>query len=171
MSVQNHFELFDLPVCFHPEPAGIRSAYLKLSMMHHPDKVGSDLDEETLALSARVNEANKVLTNKWLRVKYVLSLHDVSIDEGEKLPADFLMEMMEWNERIEEVDSENPTALATMNDHFDQLNNELDGRLEALTRRFDELADRSLLAEIKEICLKHKYLLRLKESIDTFAHR
>jgi molecular chaperone HscB len=167
----HYFELYGLAVSFYPDQDEVRKRYLQISRENHPDLSGSDLDEQASSsqISSENNKAYKILKDRNLRIRYVLGLLGFNIDESDKLPADFLIDMMEWNERVEEGKSASKEEQQSIEIEFNGLNEDLDASLEQLSKEFDENGKESILPMLKEICLKQKYLLRLKESIDTFA--
>ena len=82
------------------------------------------------------------------------------------------MEMMDINERLMEVDgadelgSITAEVLAVEGDMNDELN-----KLTAYYEQLDDTAKESRLNDIANIYFRQKYLLRIKESLDTFAAR
>jgi molecular chaperone HscB len=102
-----------------------------------------------------------------------LRTHDL-VAEGAKpqLPADFLMEMMDINERLMEVD--NAEQLADISAEALAVESDLQNNLESLTADYETLnhtAKEDRLNKITDIYYRLKYLLRIKESLDTFASR
>jgi len=83
------------------------------------------------------------------------------------------MEMMEINERLMEVES--AEDLAAITGEALAIENALDNELNVLTHNYDQLADETAkedrLNKIADIYYRKKYLLRIKESLDTFAAR
>jgi molecular chaperone HscB len=106
-------------------------------------------------------------------MKYVLELKNL-IQEGERhdLPDDFLLEMMELNEAINEIKS--GKNLERRSQIEAKVHSMLDGlrmQIEPLLKAYDhQNASDSDLRKIKEYYYKRKYLLRIKESLDTFDH-
>jgi len=160
------FELYDLPISFHPDQDEVRRKFLEVSRQNHPDiSVGS----KKIEASAENNQAYKTLKNKYLRVRYVLKLLGLGIEETDTLPNDFLMDMMEWNERIEDASHADVEQKKELRQEFTSFKNDVESTLDELTQAYDEIKDEATLIRVKEICLKQKYLLRLNESIDNFA--
>src|SRR5882757_9336366 len=127
----NYFEFYGIPESFNIEPGTLKKKFYELSKLYHPDfYAGEDeaKQQEILELSTLNNKAYQVLLDPERRMEYILKLHDL-VSEGAKpqLPADFLMEMMDINERLMEVDSAEQLAEVTsevlaiegdMNDKF-----------------------------------------------------
>jgi molecular chaperone HscB len=99
----NYFEVFGLPVQYAIDLKELRLKYYALSRDTHPDLHQNRDSFSTKPDSALVNKAYKVLSDKHSRLKCVLH-HLQVIKDQEKYQLDpiFLMEMMEWNEAIDQ---------------------------------------------------------------------
>ena len=74
----NYFELFDIPVQFHPDPVIVKKKFYELSRKYHPDfhsQAGSGQQAETLETSSMVNRAYKTFLDEDATIRYVLNLH------------------------------------------------------------------------------------------------
>jgi molecular chaperone HscB len=103
----NYFELYEIPVCLQIDPSVIKPKYYELSRKYHPDFYSNASEEkqsEVLEKSSLVNKAFKVFNDPNEIIKYVLQLKGL-LEEEEKynLPSDFLMQIMELNEQLEEA--------------------------------------------------------------------
>jgi molecular chaperone HscB len=174
--MNNYFELYGLPVSFHPDMAVVKEKYYELSRLHHPDRVaqaGGDELTNALNMSAMNNAAYKTLKSADATMAYILKLNHLLEDEEKyALPPAFLMEMMDINEAISEYeiepDNDNARQIAT-----NALNEQLemwDDATKLLTHRYEQ-GDKTeqTLLEIKDQYFRKKYLLRIKERIDRFA--
>jgi molecular chaperone HscB len=106
-------------------------------------------------------------------MEYILKLHDL-VSEGAKpqLPADFLMEMMDINERLMEVDDSG--ELGSITAEVLAIEGDINEKLSELTANYTKLdhsAQEERRIKIADIYYRQKYLLRIKESLDTFAAR
>jgi molecular chaperone HscB len=82
------------------------------------------------------------------------------------------MEMMDINERLMEVDDAD--QLAEINTEVLAVDDDIKQKLHTLTHGYhqlDDTAKESRLNEILDIYYRQKYLLRIKESLNTFATR
>ena len=154
----------------------IKKKFYQLSKEYHPDFYANEDDakqQEILELSTLNNKAYQTLLRPVRRLEYILRLHDL-VSEGAKpqLPADFLMEMMDINERLMEVDDAH--ELGSITGEVLAIEGDMNEELEALTADYsglDGAAKESRLIAIADIYYRQKYLLRIKESLDTFASR
>jgi molecular chaperone HscB len=99
----NHFELMGLPVAFAIDCGQLERGYRDLQSRVHPDRfaVASATDRRVaMQWAARANEAYRTLRDPVDRARYLLGLR--GFDTGEEtntaMPADFLMQQMEWRE-------------------------------------------------------------------------
>ena len=179
ISMINYFDLYELPVKFHPDNDLVKKKFYELSKKYHPDFHASESEEkqqEILELSTLNNKAYQVLSNPLKRIEYVLALNYM-MTEGEKykLPQDFLMDMMEVNEEIMEQELHpNATALLTIQGHVDTIEGKLFDELKQYTDAYDNEPEQQhddTLLKIKDIWYRQKYLLRIRESLSKFASR
>lgn len=90
--MKNHFEIFDLPQQFDVDLMALDAKYFELQRMAHPDMAGgAEVD------SAVLNNAYKVLKNRFKRAEYLVELSGSS--ELAASP-ELLMEMMELREDV-----------------------------------------------------------------------
>jgi molecular chaperone HscB len=106
----NYFELFKLPPTFSLDVATLESNYRKIQSESHPDRFVTASSAEKLAsmqTATLANEAYLTLKSAGLRAAYLLSLQGiVAVDEkNNQMPADFLMQQMEWREAIEDAEN------------------------------------------------------------------
>jgi len=172
----NYFEFYNISESFNPDQSLLKKEFYRLSKEYHPDFYANDTDErqqEILELSTLNNKAYHTLSDPTKRLDYILRTHDL-VSEGAKpqLPADFLMEMMDINERLMEV--ENTGQLADITAEALDVETGLQNDLKGLTADYETLSDTAKedrLNKIADIYYRLKYLLRIKESLDTFASR
>ena len=169
----NYFELYDLPVSFHPDQNVVKQQFYALSKKYHPDfyiNESQEKQDEVLELSTLNNKAFQVLKNPQKVLQYVLELKGV-ISEGENytLPQSFLMEMMDVNETIMDLQFDPDAAkLADVEVEIDQIAQSLNDELKTQTTQFEnqEFSQQEItLANIKDIYYRNKYIQRLKESL------
>ena len=168
----NYFDHFGIPVSFIVDAEKLRKQYLQFSKQNHPDFAAGDdaAYEQALLQTSLNNQAYKTLSSVSERIPYVLDILGQPVSKEDKLPPMFLMDMMEWNERIMDVGmSDDKSALSQVTTDFEKLEEEFEIKLNGLLEAFESSNTESLLQEIKESYLQRKYLLRIRDSINKFA--
>jgi len=172
----NYFEFYNIPESFHPDVAYLKKKFYELSKQYHPDFFAGESDEkqqEILELSTINNKAWQTLSDPAKRLEYILRQRELLVDGAKpQLPSDFLMEMMDINERLMEVDDAG--QLADLNNEVLAVDGDINQSLNKLTADYhtlDDTAKESRLNEILDLYYRQKYLLRIKESLNTFAAR
>jgi molecular chaperone HscB len=102
----DHFAALGLPRRYALEPASLEQRYLELARLTHPDLAGPEPEAqlEAMDLSARLNEAHKVLSDDEARADYLLVLlGGPRRDEDKTLPDGFLPIIMITREELAEA--------------------------------------------------------------------
>jgi molecular chaperone HscB len=159
-----HFELFNLPITLTVDTSGLSKKYFELQRKYHPDRfaqASEEEKEETLQLSAQVNKAFKVLKDPDETIKYVLQLKELLEDEEKyQLSPDFLMEVMELNELLEEGLTD------SLQTNINQLKQTIYEPVEAIIKNYQEgITTEKELLQVKEYYFKKKYLDRMVENL------
>ena len=102
------FELFGLPERFAQDRPTIDARWKDLQREAHPDKFaaqGGAAQRLAMQWSVRINEAYKRLKDPLQRASYLCELRGAPVDaeNNTAMPADFLVEQMEWREALEEA--------------------------------------------------------------------
>jgi molecular chaperone HscB len=173
--VDNYFDFYKIEEKFFIDEKKLRTAYLEFSKLNHPDLFMNDEDKYNKALDSTSlnNRSYKQLKSFKKRMSYILTLNGVLDESKNAIPQSFLMEMMDVNETIMDLkmDHDAEKLLKLIKD-IEELDGDFDLRISNLAKDADALKgdERQLkLERIKDIYLKQKYVLRLKESLDTFA--
>ena len=166
-----YFEVFGLKPGFGFDQSKLKRKYLQLSKETHPDfyAQASDLEQQkALEKSTLVNLAYKTLSNSDKLLEYILRQEGHLLSEqGNHIPQDFLMEMMEINETIMELQFEpDPLQIQEVQDSFLSLKNEHSEYLENLNGQYDKDNSELVLESLKEGYYKMKYVGRIKENVD-----
>ena len=103
--MQNHFELFHLPLQYGLDSAALDAAYREVQSRVHPDKfVNASNAEKRVAMqwATRANDAYQTLRNPQKRAQYLCELNgvDLQTESNTAMPAAFLMQQMEWREEL-----------------------------------------------------------------------
>ena len=169
----NFFDFYDIPVAFFPDENVIRQKYYAMSRQFHPDFYtleGEHIQEEMLEKSSQNNKAYQTLATLEKRIPYILSLY-IDLEKDNTVDPDFLMEMMELNERREDAMAEKDIdAVRLLKEECQHLLQTLDTEILPAMKNFDSQGpDVSALEEIRDYYHKRKYILRIQENISTFA--
>lgn len=149
------FSLFELPQAFRLNVSELDSRYRDVQAQVHPDRFANAPESErrmSMQWATRANEAYQTLKKPLGRARYLLELngHDLQAENNTAMPADFLMEQMEWREAVME-------ARAGGDHHeLERLHNRLRGDIDS---RYDEIG--RLLDEEKEFGLATDRVRRL----------
>jgi molecular chaperone HscB len=172
----NYFEFYGIPESFNADAALLKKKFYQLSKEYHPDFYANEDEakqQEILELSTLNNKAYQTLSDAYKRLEYILRTHELLV-EGAKpqLPSDFLMEMMDINERLMEIDD--AEQLGHLTAEVLAIEGDIDEGIAGLTAGYDTLDDTAKedrLNKIANFYFKQKYLLRIRESLNTFASR
>jgi molecular chaperone HscB len=102
---RNHFELLGLPARYAVDPARLEKAYRELQSQVHPDRFAAATEADrrvAMQWATRANEAYRTLRDPLERARYLLRLKgfDTEEESNTAMPADFLMQQMEWREAV-----------------------------------------------------------------------
>ncbi|MEO0778490.1 MAG: Fe-S protein assembly co-chaperone HscB [Bacteroidota bacterium] len=173
----NYFEFYELPLRFELDTAALQQRFYANSKKYHPDfytLTDAAKQAEILELSTLNNEAYQTLRDPDRRMAYLLRLQGALGDEGQnKIPQDFLMEVMDLNETLMELEFDYDAAA------YERVRGEVAALEEALWRAIaprvvayrGEAGQAADLEAIKNYYLKKRYLLRIRENLNKFAAR
>jgi molecular chaperone HscB len=165
-----HFEVLGLPRRFAVDPQEVEANYLRQSREVHPDyhQLGAASEQRaSLELTARLNEAYRILRDPFRRAEYLLEVEGgpSAAAHREMSPA-FLEEMLELRMQIEELRQEGVRSSAEL----DSLECQLQGRRERLVEdiagRFAEFESLvpaearrvAVLRQVRELLNTARYL-------------
>ena len=138
---QSHFELLGLPATYALDSARLESRYRDLQGQVHPDRFAAATEADrrvALQWAARANEAYRTLRDPVGRARYLLGLK--GFDTGEEtntaMPADFLMQQMEWREAVAEARGERDAA------RLESLRADIGAEREEMLRQVERAIDR-----------------------------
>jgi len=163
---KNHFELFALPTRFGIDADQLDQAYRGIQSEIHPDKFAHAGEAEqrlSMQWSTRVNEAYQTLRKPFERARYLLQLNGVDAMDAKNtaMPADFLMQQMEWREALQEAHaSQDMNALQALEKDLKSYAQGLQGRLAHL------LDEQHNYVEAGDVLRKVRFMDKLLEEID-----
>lgn len=121
---RDHFALFGLPRRFQIDERALESRYHELQSAAHPDRHAHRAEQErrlSMQWATRINEGYRLLRSSLSRARYLLELEgiDVGAENNTAMPADFLMQQMEWREALDEArDGRDTDALDALARHL-----------------------------------------------------
>jgi molecular chaperone HscB len=153
-NTNNYFLFYGLEEVFDIDKAVLKNCYLDKSKLYHPDYYGDDPQAQNIAVASSSfnNIAYKTLSNDIRRAQYLVELKLSHGDDNIKLPQEFLMDMMELNELIDEADENSKPSIDTQ---IEKLKSEL---LETIKTKAIE----AFWLETQIAVLKWKYIERLE---------
>jgi molecular chaperone HscB len=163
---QTYFELFGLPAVFNIDLNALDQAFRRLQAEVHPDRFATATDTErrqSLQWATHANEAYQTLKKPLERARYMLQLHGIDTQEESNtvMPADFLMQQMEWREAIEAA------ASADDVDVLEALSRELRQEARILQNDLSALLDeRGDYQSASDIVRKLRFLDKVQAEID-----
>jgi curved DNA-binding protein CbpA len=162
LAVLNYFDFYGINRSLTIDLKELRILFLNKSREVHPDLAAQD--EDSLDLAAFNNTAYNVLKDRYQLISYILELNNIPTDaRSVALSNDFLMDMMDINEEIQEsLDSQNEDEKTRLFRVIENKQMELDAEVDLLCKSFDEAQDKSaILIELRDCILKKNYFNRL----------
>jgi molecular chaperone HscB len=173
----NYFDFYNIPISFNVDAAALKKTFYSYSKKYHPDFYtleGEERQAEILELSTLNTQAYKTLSDTERRMKYVLELTGGMGAEGQnKLPQDFLGDMMDINEAIMELEFDpNPEAAEQVKKEVQLIDNQLLADIKPVLDNYKHgETPNTALEKIKIFFLKKRYLFRIYENLSIFAAR
>jgi len=126
------FETLGIPVAYALDPKALKKRLLHFSRLVHPDFFGTaDAQVQATAErnSAQLNDAYEILSDDFRRADWIVKvLGGPSESDERQMPQAFLMEVLEWNEVLEEARANGPESPAWKT--LDTLDTDLRGERE-----------------------------------------
>ena len=166
----NYFEIFGIPVRLKVDKNELPKKYFELSRQFHPDFYANTTPSEqdrALEITANLNKAFKTFQNPDETIKYVLQLKGL-LEEEEKyqLPPDFLMEVLEINEKLMDAVDSDETKL-NLQSAIDNLQSEIYAPVKETVEHYkDGITTAKELLQVKEYYYKKKYLHRIQQQLN-----
>ncbi len=162
--MQNHFELFQLPMRFDVDQAALSAAWREVQTQVHPDKfvhAGSAEQRVAMQWATRANEAYQVLKDPLKRAAYLCELGGapLNVESNTAMPRAFLMQQMEWREQLQEVRASRDLA------GLEALEAELQAGRKALLAAIGPLLDAGQFVEAAEQVRCLMFVARFGEEV------
>jgi len=165
----NYFDIFGLPIQLKIDKSDLPKRFFELSRKFHPDFYVNAIPaekEKALEITANLNKAFKTFQNEDETIKYVLQLKGL-LEEEEKyqLPPDFLMEVLEINEKLMDAE-EDPNLKLHLQSAIDKLQSAIYEPVKNIIESYqDGVTTEKELLQVKEYYYKKKYLTRIRKEL------
>ncbi|MFZ6849015.1 Fe-S protein assembly co-chaperone HscB [Undibacterium sp. RuRC25W] len=159
--MQNHFELFQLPQQFSLDMQQLDRAYHEVQNQVHPDKFTQASEAEkrvAMQWATRANEAYQTLKKPLKRATYLCELQgvDLETESNTSMPAQFLMQQMEWREAFDDArQTNNLSALIALEKELHQA---LKEQLAFVTQSLDAMNYASAAQQIRTCMFLEKFI-------------
>jgi molecular chaperone HscB len=163
----DYFALFQLKPQFKIDRQALESAYLTVQQKVHPDMhaQASDSDKRvSMQLSALANSAYRTLMNPIQRGLYMCARNgvDPQLETNTAMPAQFLMQQMEWREALDDV-RDQPSKL---DDLYKEVEKTRANLLKEVEVTIDEANDYELAAtQLRALLFIDKFGAELEDAI------
>ena len=164
----SYFALFDLPVSFDIDLKALAERYRTLQQTVHPDRFVNAAEPErrlSVQMAARINEGFQTLKDPLARGRYLLEIRGVELDDLDTaFDSAFLMEQMEFRERLEAVkECDNPHQQLT------KISSDINARIKEMTKelaaQFIENSESSL-NEARDLTRKMQFFRKLENEAE-----
>jgi len=165
----NYFELFSLPINFSIDQSLLSQTYRDLQKQFHPDKFAMKDDQERLKAmqkSTEINDAFQTLKDSCLRAQYLLKLNGLDIELEQRTLQDtaFLMQQMEWREKIEGFTEDDE-------DDIENFNDEIAGLIKEIEKQIEVSLANEQFEEVANLVRKLKFMLKLKVELELLEEK
>jgi len=166
---KNHFDLFGLPARQGIEELELERVYQDVQSRVHPDKhahLGEAERRLAMQWATRANEAYLTLKSPLKRAEYLLRLagHDPEIERNTAMPADFLMQQLEWRESVEQAHQVGDVE--QLEDFHRRLRAEMAGQYAELAKVLDVDHDYPAGAQVvRQLMFKERLLHEIDEAL------
>ena len=168
----NYFEIFGIPIQLKVDKKELPKKFFELSRKFHPDFYANTTPSEqnrALEITASLNKAFKTFQNPDDTIKYVLQLKGL-LEEEEKyqLPPDFLMEVLEINEKLMDAEID-PELKLSLQSAIDNLQSEIYEPVKETVEHYrDGVTTEKELLQVKAYYYKKKYIDRMRRELKAF---
>jgi molecular chaperone HscB len=172
--VSDFYEIFGLPRSLNLSLDDLQKRFYELSRQLHPDRFMQKPEAErqrALEKSSALNDAYRTLKDPIKRAQYLLSLEGFDIGEqrSKDVPPELLEEVFELNMALEEMrggdDSARP-QLEAAEKNFTNMLAESGQQLEALFAQYDAAQSRDVLAQVRNVLNRRKYIQNLVSEVE-----
>jgi molecular chaperone HscB len=170
---QSHFDLFHLPEQFALDIQALDAAYRTVQTQVHPDRFAAAGDAQkrvAMQWAALANEAYGTLRDPLKRARYLLSLRGVDVDAENNTAMEpmFLMQQMEWRERVE--DAASARSVPALDALLEELREEERVRFDKLAALLDSGANQPAAEAVRQLMFIERVVAELGKEIERLEH-
>ncbi len=163
----DYYGFFGFPRKLALDTSALQKRFYELSRQFHPDRFAQktraerDQAEESTAI---LNDGYRILKDPVARAEYVLKLEGFDIGEqrSKDVPPELLEEVFEFNMALEDPDAN----LQEFKTRFVAMGEEIDSTLQSLFAQFDSTGDKAVLAQIRNVLNRRRYIRNLIQQAD-----
>ena len=170
---QSHFDLFHLPEQYALDLQALDAAYRTVQTQVHPDRFAAAGDAQkrvAMQWAALANEAYRTLRDPLKRARYLLSLRGVDVDAENNTAMEpmFLMQQMEWRERVE--DAASARSVPELDALLEELRDEERVRFDKLAALLDNGANQPAAEAVRQLMFIERVVAELGKEIERLEH-
>jgi molecular chaperone HscB len=170
----DYYRFLGLERKLHVDPQDLQNRFYTLSRQVHPDRFTRRSPNEkqfSLEATAILNDAYRVLRDPISRAEYILKEQGFDIGEqrSNDVPPELLEEVFELNMALEEMrggDASATPQLREAHQRFEGLRGGIDGELEQLFQEYDATGNREVLARIRRVLNRRRYIQNLLREVE-----
>jgi molecular chaperone HscB len=165
----DYFGAFGLDRRLTVDTAELQSTFYRLSRQFHPDRFATRSPEDqqrALDFTALLNDAYRVLRDPLQRAEYLLKLEGFDIGEqrSKDVPPELLEEVFELNMMLESAPDRD--ELESAKQRFQSMQDDVDTELQTLFSEFDNGGGRQILARVRGVLNRRRYIQNLLRDVD-----
>ncbi|AGK48422.1 Fe-S protein assembly co-chaperone HscB [Burkholderia thailandensis MSMB121] len=169
----SHFDLFHLPAQFALDEPTLDAAYRAVQSQVHPDRFAAAGDAQkriAMQWATRANEAYQTLRDPLKRATYLLHLRgvDVGAENNTAMEPAFLMQQMEWRERIE--DAAAAKNVGELDALLAELRDDRRARLAKLGVLLDSGSDQGAAEAVRQLMFVERVSAEIGAQIERLEH-
>lgn len=170
----NYYDFFGIEHRLDLDLRDLERRFYALSRQYHPDRFTlKSAEEQQTALDATaiLNDGYRTLRDPLARAEYLLKENGFDIGEqgSKNVPPELLEEVFELNMALEELRAGDESARAGLEEaraKFIAMRDGIDAELKAKFAEYDGSRDRKVLAEVRGILNRRRYVWNLVNEVE-----
>jgi len=170
----NFYDFFGIEHKLNLDLKDLEKRFYSLSRQWHPDKFtlkSAEEQQQALDATAILNDGYRTLRDPLARAEYLLKEHGFDIGEqgAKNVPPELLEEVFELNMALEELRGGDESArggLEEARNRFVAMREGIDSELQEKFVEYDRAKDRNVLAQIRTILNRRRYVRNLVNEVE-----